>query len=149
VSALLYPILLEVPAVAVDELRCVTIEVAMRIDTASGSPRDYCELAADLGALLEHVPLSDVLNLTEAVVQRRRTSSLIEKHLSGVVSRTSLLSFVAEQRWPRHVKETVVLLDRGALQQLLDALSVLNLSVLRALLLRSEPENPTFDVDLR
>ena len=125
VRAVLDPFLREAPVPegvnAFEELQAATA-VAQRIDTASSSPSRYLELATDLGALLQHLRPSDALELAEVVAERHRVAGLVEKYLSGVMSRTSFLSFVTEQRWPTHVKETILALDRAALERLRHAL---------------------------
>lgn len=145
VRALLDPILREAPlpqGLNAFEERQATAAVAQRIDTASSSPKRYLELATDLGALLQHLRPRDALELAEAVAERHRVAALLEKYLSGVLSRTSFLSFVSEQRWPTHVKDTVLSLDRSAIERLRHALMALDLPVLRSLLLRDEPREP-------
>lgn len=138
VRALLDPILREAPvsdSASAFADRQATTAMAHRIETASSSPSRYLELATDLGALLQQLSPSHALDLAEAVAERHRVAAVAEKYLSGVVSRTSFVSFVVEQRWPAHVKETVLTMHPTAIEQLRQALTALDLPRLRGLLL--------------
>lgn len=136
------PVLLAAPVVGrsgEDEEARAAIMVAQRIDTASGSPDRYVELAADLGALLRLLPPNDALELAEVVAERHRTAAVVGKHVTSIMSRTAFLSFVAEQRWPARVKEKVQALGSAELDRFRVALSEADLPVLCTMLLEDKP----------
>jgi hypothetical protein len=132
VTALLRGILTSEPTAWESDEQSLVRRVAGRLDTISDDKDRLLALARDLLHLLEDASSSDgVEALLEVFAERERFLSLMKKHADGIVSRTSLLSYVAEQRWPHQVRQRIAALaaaDPSNLMNLMDALQTGDIS---------------------
>lgn len=105
-----------------DEQRLVR-GVAERIDTASGDANRLVVLARDVEHLLDQASSNDSVEiLLELIAERQRVMIVMRKYAEGTISRTSLLSFVGEQRWPDSVRRRVAELSADDLANVMKAL---------------------------
>lgn len=75
--------------------------------------------------------VSELLPLVE---DQERLGAILRKHLSGVISRTGVLSVIAESGYPPHVKLWLANAGPGALLGLVDALTASDYATVRRLL---------------
>lgn len=74
--------------------------------------------------------------LREVVVESARLHQVLARHLDGRVSRTQLLSFLAEQSWGPDVKAALSRLSHTELEHLRDATGINDIAMLEQLLQR-------------
>lgn len=99
------------------------LAVVEKLDLASRNDADLREVARDLGRLLHDVQDHDVArNLVPLVRDRVNLTLVLRKVLSGTISHTGWLSYLAEHPWPAPVKEGLGALSDAGLKRLLDAL---------------------------
>jgi hypothetical protein len=110
------------------------LNVAQRIDAADQSPLEMLQLGHDLGRLmLEAASKLKGIDLIPVIAERTRFASVLRKHLNGALSRTSVLSYLAEQRFPGILRERLRSLsdrDFGSLLLALEKLDIRSLEVL-------------------
>ena len=75
-----------------------------------------------------------VERLLELVAERARVLEIARKHAQGAITRTSFLSFVAEQRWPESVRRRMAALSPADLASLVAALEGNEIARLETLL---------------
>jgi hypothetical protein len=59
----------------------------------------------------------------------------MQKYFLGIVTRTSLLSFIAEQRWPQPIRQRMASLRNPDLARLLTALLEMDVRTIESILL--------------
>jgi hypothetical protein len=117
-----------------DEQRLVRV-IAGRVDAADAGSMRRLALARNVQALLDNASSIDaVVLLLELVAERERVLGVLHKHLHGTVSRTGLLSFIAEQRWPESVRQRVAALTESDIAGLLSSLEMNNIGQLETAL---------------
>lgn len=115
--------------------RGLSIRVVERLDVVREDPARFLALADDLSTLLlEASTDQSAAELLELVAERGRTVEILDRHLGGTVSRTSLLSFISSQRWPQAVKRRFESETRDRPRELRKALVALDVPLLESLL---------------
>lgn len=122
----------------VDPDDTLTRIVAERIDVTAGNTRRMLALANDVERLLTYASSDAAVELLlELIAERRRTATVIRRHLEGLVSRTAFLSFVSEQRWPATLKRSVEVLATNHLASLCTALDALDVQGIERIVVTS------------
>lgn len=99
--------------------------LVQRLDTMQGDAARLVALATDFEVLLRHASsVEEVESLLELVAERERFSDIVRKYLAGVLSRSSFLSFITEQRWPASTRRRLSELSEQELVRLMRALSI-------------------------
>jgi hypothetical protein len=97
--------------------------IAERVDTTSGDAERLIGLAGDVAQLLDEASSNEeVERLLELVAERQRALTVVRKYIEGMISRTSFLSFVTEQRWSDPIRRRVAALSEADLRSLVSAL---------------------------
>lgn len=110
--------------------------VSERLDVASGDETQLLPLARNVHALLDDASSSEaVILLLELIAQRARVLGIFRKLAQGTISRTSLLSFVSEQRWPASVRRRVAALSPAGVAGLAIALEEVDINRIEGLLI--------------
>jgi hypothetical protein len=92
------------------------------LDANAANAADFERLRSDLLELLDAVDaVDDVERLARVVDGKVRLIKMLGRHLGGVVSRTSFVSFVNQQGWAPETSMAILSLDREGLQRLLKA----------------------------
>ncbi len=113
-----------------DEQRLVR-EIAERLDTASGEATRLLVLARDVGILLDQASSNlGVERLLELIAERHRVLVVLRKYAEGTISRTSFLSFIAEQQWPELVRRRMAELSTSEIANVMQALAQSDISKL-------------------
>jgi hypothetical protein len=82
---------------------------------------------------------ADTLELLPVLADQDRFCAIVRKHASGVISRTGLLSVVAESGYPPHVKLWLEHASHGALETLCSLLDERAYDVVARMLERAPP----------
>jgi hypothetical protein len=105
--------------------------IAERVDASSESDERLRDLAQDISVLLESASsLESIDKLLELIADRRRAAAVLHKFEKDKISRTGLLSFISEQRWPESVRRRVSAMTPRELAALAAALETADVSVL-------------------
>jgi hypothetical protein len=111
-------------------------EAALLLDTMGDADHRLLALVQDVVALLAQASSDDAAeSMLRLVAERHRVSTVLEKHLANVISRTAFLSFAAEQLWPPEMRRKITRISRDELQQLSKHLSALEIVEIERLLL--------------
>lgn len=98
-------------------------KVAERIDAHTATGGGIIGLATDVQKLLSQASSDETVELlVDLVIERERFASVARKYLTRTISRTSFLSFVAEQSWPAVVRRRVSTLPDAELGELTNGL---------------------------
>lgn len=107
-----------------------------RLDAVVDDPERLLQLTSDLQQLLgDSSSDEEVELLLELVAERARAAAILKKYTAGIISRTSLLSYIAEQRWPDAIRHRIPMLSTEGLTQLTSALEDRDIPLLSRLLI--------------
>lgn len=91
-------------------------------------------LAGDMQLLLANGSSNSSINdLSELIADRLRVIAVGRKYLNGDLTRTSFLSYVAEQRWPDRLRQRVAGLAPDEISTFVDALKQVDITQLEAI----------------
>ncbi|HRN53037.1 MAG TPA: hypothetical protein PK788_06040 [Gemmatimonadaceae bacterium] len=106
-----------------------------RLDAIGDSDERLLEASRAVHRLLDTASSErSILSLRELVVDGTRLHQVLTRYFDGRVSRTQLLSFIAEQHWESAVKDTLCELSQPELRDLLDATGKVDIERLEQLL---------------
>ena len=130
----------EIPSGELETDQAVATKAAFRIDAVDSSSARFVDLAKDFGVLLSSCSAADVLLLADVVAESGRLLQVLDKYFEGTLTRTSFLSYVADQQFESMVKARLGILDDLGLRELRLALSGADPRKLRAILLANASE---------
>lgn len=135
VSSVIGEVLTEEPSVTESEDQRLVRRISERVDVASADSARLLRLARDVQDLLDGTSSAEAVErLLELVAERARVLEIARKHAQGAITRTSFLSFVAEQRWPESVRRRMAALSPADLASLVAALEGNEIARLETLL---------------
>lgn len=118
-----------------DAERFLIEDITDRLDVVAENETTFRTLAMDmsdiLGGIEEPSQISALVQLAES---RVRFSSIAKKHVAGVVTRVSFLSYLAEQPWPAELKGHISILAHRELNRLIEAVQIGDWRAVSALL---------------
>ncbi|MCC6930037.1 MAG: hypothetical protein IT359_13725 [Gemmatimonadaceae bacterium] len=118
-----------------DDQRLVR-SISERVDVASGDDTRLLTLARDVRSLLDEASSNEAVELLlELIAERERVLGIIRKYAQGEITRTSFLSFVAEQRWPESVRHRMSALSAAGVMSLATALEAGDITQIEASLI--------------
>ena len=107
--------------------------ISERLDVESENG-DRLILAGDMQLLLANGSSNSSINdLSERIADRLRVIAVGRKYLDGDLTRTSFLSYVAEQRWPDRLRQRVAGLAPDEISTFVDALKQVDITQLEAI----------------
>lgn len=107
--------------------------ISERVDVASGDATRLLTLARNVQSLLDDASSNEAVELLlELIAERERVLRILRKYAEGTLTRTSLLAFVAEQRWPESVRRRVTALSSADIVRLATALEEGDITQLEA-----------------
>lgn len=89
------------------------------LDSAVDEPRDFEDVREAVRMLFsERLPAADILTVAPLLPQRTILPKLVEKYLSGTISRSDMSAYVKARSWPVTLCSTVLALDGSSLGRL-------------------------------
>jgi hypothetical protein len=108
-----------------------------RLDAWTTVSGNISAVVNDIMPLLERASSSEVELLLEMMLDRKRVAKVFDKYIQGTISRTGYLSFVAEQRWPAHLRRRMRIMGIQAVSETRSALVKRDIALLRRAVLAS------------
>jgi hypothetical protein len=135
VNELLRRVLMSEPSDWQSDEQHLVRRISERIDAVAGHEERVLVLARDVQRLLEGASSTHAVTLLlDLIVDRERSLAVLQKYDQDTISRTSLLSFVAEQHWPDAVRHRIIALTPPEFRILIAALAETDIEQLEALL---------------
>jgi hypothetical protein len=109
--------------------------ISERLDFENEDGGRLTALAGDMQLLLANASSNgNIIDLAELVADRQRVIAVGRRYLSGDLTRTSFLSYVARQRWPDRLRQRIGTLTLEELSTLIEALHGVDVTRLEAIL---------------
>ncbi len=135
INALLRAVLTAEPVASEPKEQRLMRSISERLDVASGEANRLLPLAQNVQALLDAACSNEAVELlVELIAERERVLDVLRKYAQGMITRTSFLSFIAEQRWPERVRQRIIMLSPTEIESMTKALEERNMMYLEALL---------------